>query len=63
MAELARTLQHPAERREQLAQITREQVMQAARELFDPANLNVVAVGAQVKRNREKLQKLTLEYT
>jgi predicted Zn-dependent peptidase len=63
MTELARTLQHPAERRDQLAQITRDQVIQAARELFAPANLNVVAVGAPVKRNRDKLQRLTFDYS
>jgi predicted Zn-dependent peptidase len=62
MAELAGTGQHPAVRRDQLAAVTREQVMNAARELFQPANLNVVAVGNQTRRNREKLRQLTLEY-
>jgi predicted Zn-dependent peptidase len=62
MSELGKTQQHPAERREQLAQVTRDQVMQAAHELFRAPGLNVVAVGAQGKRNREKLRQLTLEY-
>jgi predicted Zn-dependent peptidase len=63
MSELSGTLQHPAERREQLAAVTREQVIVAARELFAPGGLNVVAVGAQNKRNRDKLRQLTLDYT
>jgi predicted Zn-dependent peptidase len=63
MSELARTQQHPAERREQLAQVTRDEVMQAARELFTASGLNVVAVGAQSKRLRDKLKQLTLDYT
>jgi predicted Zn-dependent peptidase len=63
MAELAGTRQHPAERRDQLAAVTREQVMEAARQLFTRAGLNVVAVGAQSKKNREKLRQLTLDYT
>jgi predicted Zn-dependent peptidase len=63
MSELARTRQHPAERREQLAAVTREQVMQAARELFKAPGLNVVAVGAQSKRQRDRLRQLTLDYT
>lgn len=62
MTELSHTRQHPAERRQQLAALTREQVMEAARALFAPENLNVVAVGAQSKRNRDKLQRLTLQY-
>jgi predicted Zn-dependent peptidase len=62
MAELAGTGQHPAVRRDQLAAVTREQVMTAARELFQPVNLNVVAVGNQTRRNRDKLRQLTLEY-
>jgi len=63
MSELARTETHPADRREQLAAVTREQVMQAARELFCAPGLNVVAVGAHGRRNREKLRELTLSYT
>jgi predicted Zn-dependent peptidase len=62
MSELALTGQHPAERRDQLARVTREQVIQAAQDLFKPTGLNVVAVGAQAKRNREKLKQLTLGY-
>jgi predicted Zn-dependent peptidase len=62
MSELALTGQHPAERRDQLARVTREQVIQAAQDLFNPTGLNVVAVGAQAKRNREKLKQLTLDY-
>jgi predicted Zn-dependent peptidase len=62
MGELSGTREHPAERREQLAAVTREQVLAAARGLFAPAGLNVVAVGAQNKRNREKLKQLTLGY-
>jgi predicted Zn-dependent peptidase len=63
MSELGRTELHPAERRDQLAAVTREQVMQAARELFQPSGLNVVAVGAHGRRNRERLRELTLSYT
>ncbi len=63
MAELAGTLQHPAERREQLAAISRDEVQAAARRLFRPENLNVVAVGTPVKKTREKLRQLTLDYT
>ena len=63
MSELAGTQQHPAERRDQLAQVTRDEVMEAARLLFSASGLNVVAVGAQSKRNREKLKQLTLGYT
>ena len=62
MSELARTELHPAERRDQLAQVTREQVMQAAHELFRASGLNVVAVGAPGRRNRERLRDLTLAY-
>lgn len=63
MSELTGTLQHPAERRDQLAAVTREQVVAAARELFAPSRLNVVAVGAQNKKNRDRLKQLTLSYT
>jgi predicted Zn-dependent peptidase len=63
MAELSGTFQHPAERREQLAAVTREQVMAAAREVFAPSGLNVVAVGAQNKKSRDKLKQLALAYT
>jgi predicted Zn-dependent peptidase len=62
MGELSGTREHPAERRDQLAAVTRDQVITAARELFVPAGLNVVAVGAQNKKNREKLKQLTLGY-
>jgi predicted Zn-dependent peptidase len=62
MAELTGTQQHLAERRDQLASITRSQVMEAAQRLFVAPGLNVVAVGAQVKRNREKLRQLTLDF-
>jgi predicted Zn-dependent peptidase len=62
MTELSGTLQHPAERRDQLAAVSREQVLAAARELFVPGGLNVVAVGAQNKKNRAKLEKLTLGF-
>jgi predicted Zn-dependent peptidase len=62
MGELSGTREHPAERRDQLAAVTRDQVISAARELFVPAGLNVVAVGAQNKKNREKLKQLTLGY-
>jgi predicted Zn-dependent peptidase len=63
MAELSGTLQHPSERRDQLAAVTRDQVMAAARSLFAPSGLNVVAVGAQNKRSRTKLEQLTLDYS
>ncbi len=62
MVELTGTGQHLAERREQLAAITREQVMDAAHRLFVASSLNVVAVGALVKRNRERLRQLTLDF-
>ena len=62
MSELAQTELHPAQRRDQLAAVTRDQVMQAARELFRAAGLNVVAVGAHGRRNRERLRELTLSY-
>ena len=62
MSELSGIARHPAERREQLAQVTREQVLTAAREVFAAGGLNVVAVGAQNKRNRDKLKQLTLEF-
>ena len=62
MAELSGTLQHPAERRDQLARVSRDEVVSAARELFVPERLNVVAVGAQNKRSRDKLRQLTLDY-
>lgn len=62
MAELSGTAQHPAGRREQLAEVTREQVLNAAREVFTPSGLNIVAVGAQSKRNRRKLEQLALEF-
>jgi predicted Zn-dependent peptidase len=63
MSELARTEQTPAQRREQLAAVTRDQVMDAARNLFQSSGLNVVAVGAHGRRNREKLRELTLGYS
>jgi predicted Zn-dependent peptidase len=63
MSELTGTLQHPAERRDQLAAVTRDQVVTAARELFAPSGLNVVAVGAQNKKSRERLKQLTLSYS
>jgi predicted Zn-dependent peptidase len=63
MSELSGTLQHPAERRDQLAAVTRDQVMAAARALFTASGLNVVAVGAQNKRSRTKLEQLTLDYS
>lgn len=63
MAELAGTGQRPADRREQLASITRDEVMEAARQLFVPSGLNVVAVGAQPKRSREKLRQLTHDFS
>jgi predicted Zn-dependent peptidase len=63
MSELSGLLQHPAERREQLAAVTRDQVVEAAREVFAPAGLNVVAVGAQNKKSRDKLKQLALAYT
>lgn len=62
MSELSGTLQHPAERREQLAAVTRDQVITAARELFTPSGLNVVAVGAQNKKARDRLKQLALSY-
>jgi predicted Zn-dependent peptidase len=62
MSELAGTGLHPAARRDQLAQVTRDQVMAAALELFQPANLSVVAVGAHARRGRDRLRQLTLEY-
>jgi predicted Zn-dependent peptidase len=62
MAELSMAQQHPAMRREQLAQVTREQVVDAARALFRPEGLNVVAVGAQSKRAEERLRRLVLGY-
>ena len=62
MSELARTELSPAERRDQLAAVTRDQVMNAARELFQSSGLNVVAVGAHGRRNRDKLRELTLGY-
>jgi predicted Zn-dependent peptidase len=63
MSELTGTLQHPSERRDQLAAVTRDQVVAAARELFAPSRLNVVAVGAQNKKSRDRLKQLTLSYT
>jgi predicted Zn-dependent peptidase len=63
MSELSGTLQHPADRREELASVTREQVITAAREVFAPSGLNVVAVGAQNKKSRDKLKQLALAYT
>jgi predicted Zn-dependent peptidase len=63
MSELTGTREHPAERREQLAAVTRDQVMTAARSLFAPSGLNVVAVGAQNKKNRDRLRQLTLAFT
>ncbi|HVZ33845.1 MAG TPA: pitrilysin family protein [Polyangiaceae bacterium] len=62
MSELAGTGLHPAARRDQLARVTRDQVMAAAVELFQPANLSVVAVGAHARRGRDRLRQLTLEY-
>ena len=62
MAELSGTAQHPALRREQLAAVTREQVLSAAREVFTPSGLNVVAVGAQNKKSRDKLKQLALDF-
>jgi len=62
MSELARTELTPAERRDQLAAVTRDQVMDAARGLFQASGLNVVAVGAHGRRNRDKLRELTLGY-
>ncbi len=62
MSELSGTLQDPAERREQLAGVTRDQVITAAREVFAPSGLNVVAVGAQSKKSRDKLKQLVLSY-
>ena len=43
--------------------MTRDEVMEAAREVFAPAGLNVVAVGAQNKKAREKLKQLVLSFT
>jgi predicted Zn-dependent peptidase len=63
MSELTGTREHPAERREQLAAVTRDQVMTAARSLFVASGLNVVAVGAQNKKNRDRLRQLTLGYS
>lgn len=62
MAELSGTAKHPAERLQQLAAVTRDQVVTAAREVFAPNGLNVVAVGAQNKRSRDKLKQLALEF-
>jgi predicted Zn-dependent peptidase len=62
MVELTGTGQHLSERREQLAAVTREQVLDAAQRLFVAPGLNVVAVGALVKRNRERLRQLTLDF-
>jgi len=62
MSELSGTQQHPAERREQLAAVTRDQVIEAARALFVPSGLNVVAVGAQNKKNKKRLEQLALGY-
>jgi predicted Zn-dependent peptidase len=55
LVELNETRQHPAEREAQLAAVTRDQVMSAAREVFRASALNIVAVGTQNKRRQEKL--------
>lgn len=62
MTELAGTGQRPADRREELENVTRDDVIDAARRMFVPSGLNVVAVGAQPKKNREKLRQLTLDF-
>jgi predicted Zn-dependent peptidase len=55
LVELNETRQHPAEREAQLAAVTRDQVMSAARDVFKASALNIVAVGTQNKRRQEKL--------
>jgi predicted Zn-dependent peptidase len=55
LVELNETRQHPAEREAQLAAVTREQVMSAARDVFKASALNIIAVGTQNKRRQEKL--------
>lgn len=55
LVELNGTRQHPAEREAQLAAVTREQVMDAAREVFRSSAMSIVAVGTQSKRRQEKL--------
>jgi predicted Zn-dependent peptidase len=58
LVELNETRQHPAEREAQLAAVTRDQVMSAARDVFKASALNVIAVGTQSKRRQEKLIEL-----
>lgn len=55
LVELNETRQHPAEREAQLAAVTRDQVMSAARDVFKASALNIIAVGTQNKRRQEKL--------
>lgn len=55
LVELNETRQHPAEREAQLADVTREQVMSAARDVFRASNLNIIAVGTQSRRRQDKL--------
>jgi hypothetical protein len=38
--------------------VTRDQIMSAARDVFTPSGLNIVAVGTQSKRRQEKLIEL-----
>jgi predicted Zn-dependent peptidase len=55
LVELNETRQHPAEREAQLADVTREQVMSAAQDVFRASNLNIIAVGSQSRRRQDKL--------
>jgi predicted Zn-dependent peptidase len=62
LAELGMTQKHPSHRREQLAQVTREQIVSAAQQVFRPEGLNGVAVGAHSRRGEVRLRRLTLGY-
>ncbi len=62
LGELTGTRQHPAERRDQLASVTKAEVRAAAESLFRPEGLNVVAVGAGNRRARDQLQRLVRDF-
>lgn len=62
LCELGMTLQSPSARAQQLSDVTREQVIEAAQRVFQPSALNVVAVGAQSKRGEERLRRKVSDY-
>ena len=62
LTELTGTEKDPEARREQILSVTRDQVIRAASEVFSPERLNVVAVGSQPRRGRDKLRKLVRDY-